>query len=156
VRARVIAVGTRLPAWARSACAEYLKRMTGTLPVTLREIEAAPRTANTPTARAIAAEGERVLRVLERGEYLVALDERGREFSTRELSGWLAKRMEQGSDLAFVIGGADGLSAEVLDKAGVKLALSRLTLPHALARVLLCEQLYRAHGILSNHPYHRD
>lgn len=156
MRARVIAVGTRLPAWARSACSEYLKRMTGTLPVTLVEIDAAPRSANTPVPRALAAEGERLLRELGRSDYLVALDERGREFSTRELSDWLAKRMEQGSDLAFVIGGADGLADEVLGRSGMKLALSRLTLPHALARVLLCEQLYRAHGILSNHPYHRD
>jgi 23S rRNA (pseudouridine1915-N3)-methyltransferase len=86
---------------------------------------------------------------------VVALDERGRELTTRELADWLGSRMQQGEDLAFVIGGADGLAREVLSRSNFTLALSRLTLPHALARVLLAEQLYRAHSILGNHPYHR-
>ena len=87
---------------------------------------------------------------------MVGGDERGRELTTRELATWLDSRMQQGEDLAFLIGGPDGLAPEVLARSNFTLALSRLTLPHALARVLLAEQLYRAHSILTNHPYHRD
>ena len=89
-------------------------------------------------------------------EHVVVLDERGRELSTRELAGWLKVRMQEGDDLAFVIGGADGLSAQVQERGNFRLSLSRLTLPHALVRVVLAEQLYRAHTVLSGHPYHRD
>jgi 23S rRNA (pseudouridine1915-N3)-methyltransferase len=156
MRVRIIAVGTRMPAWVRSACAEYLKRFTGSLPVTLSEIEPGRRPAGGATAAAVGAEGERLLAALRPADHVVALDERGRELTTRELATWLGERLQQGQDLAFLIGGADGLAAPVLSRSQLRLALSRLTLPHALARVLLCEQLYRAHAILGNHPYHRD
>jgi 23S rRNA (pseudouridine1915-N3)-methyltransferase len=155
VRVRVIAVGTRMPSWVRSACDEYLGRLRGSLAVTLTEIEpASRRTYDAP--QAIAREGERLLAALLPADHVIALDERGRELTTRELAGWLGGRMQQGEDLAFLIGGPDGLAAGVLARSDLTLALSRLTLPHALARVLLVEQLYRAHCILANHPYHRD
>ncbi|HEY6824169.1 MAG TPA: 23S rRNA (pseudouridine(1915)-N(3))-methyltransferase RlmH [Steroidobacteraceae bacterium] len=155
MRVRVIAVGTRMPAWVRSACAEYLQRLRAGLPLELEEIDTASRRAG-GTPRALAREGERLLAALEPHEYVIALDERGRELTTQELARWLAARMQQGEDLAFVIGGPDGLAPAVLARCNLRLALSRLTLPHALARVLLTEQLYRAHCILANHPYHRD
>jgi 23S rRNA (pseudouridine1915-N3)-methyltransferase len=156
MRARVIAVGTRMPAWVRSACDEYLKRLAGALPVTLTQIEAATRAAGGDSDRARSAEARRILKAIVAKEHVVVLDERGQELSTRELAAWLKERMRAGDDLAFVIGGADGLSQEVRERGNFCLSLSRLTLPHALARVLLIEQLYRAHGILTNHPYHRD
>jgi len=156
MRVRLIAVGTRLPAWARSACAEYLKRLGSGLNPSLVEIAPGARPAAGDAGKAIATEGRRLLGALRPQEHVTALDERGTQFSTREFASWLKQRMHAGADLAFVIGGADGLAAEVLARSDFKLALSRLTLPHALARVLLAEQLYRAHGILSNHPYHRD
>jgi 23S rRNA (pseudouridine1915-N3)-methyltransferase len=154
MRARVIAIGTRMPTWVRSACDEYLKRLRAALPVTLTEIEAAQRAA-AGAARARAVEGERLLAALRPAEQLIALDERGRELTTQEFAAWLNERMQAGADLAFAIGGADGLDPKVLSRSGLRLSLSKLTLPHALARVLLCEQLYRAHSILRNHPYHR-
>jgi 23S rRNA (pseudouridine1915-N3)-methyltransferase len=155
MRVRVIAVGTRMPSWVRSACDEYLTRLRGSLAVALTEIEpASRRTYRAP--QAIAHEGERLLAALLPADHVVALDERGRELTTRELAAWLGSRMQQGEDLAFLIGGPDGLAPEVLSRSHFRLALSRLTLPHALARVLLAEQLYRAHCILANHPYHRD
>jgi 23S rRNA (pseudouridine1915-N3)-methyltransferase len=154
MRVRVIAVGTRMPAWVRTACDEYLKRLSGTLPVTLTEIEPAQRTGSRAAA-AIAQEGVRLLAALRPGEHVVALDERGRGLTTQELAAWLGERMQHGADLVFVLGGADGLAADVLDRSNLRLSLSRLTLPHALARVVLIEQLYRAHSILGNHPYHR-
>jgi 23S rRNA (pseudouridine1915-N3)-methyltransferase len=156
MRVRVIAVGTRMPAWVRSACDEYLTRLSGGLPATLTEIDPGPRRAGGSARQAIAAEGERLLAALRPAEHVVALDERGRQFSTRELADWLSARMHSGEDLVFAIGGPDGLAREVLTRSDQTLSLSRLTLPHALARVLLTEQLYRAHCILVNHPYHRD
>jgi len=117
---------------------------------------AGPRAGGASAAKAIAREGERLLAALRRDDYLVALDERGTEFSTRELAAWLKTRMQEGQDLAFVIGGPDGLAPEVLARARARWSLSRLTLPHALVRVVLVEQLYRAHSLLAGHPYHRD
>ena len=155
MRVRVIAVGTRMPSWVRSACDEYLTRMRSSLAVALTEIEPASRRAGS-APQAVAREGERLLASLLPADHVVALDERGRQLTTRELATWLGGRMQQGEDLAFLIGGPDGLAPEVLARSNYTLALSRLTLPHALARVLLTEQLYRAHCILANHPYHRD
>jgi len=156
VRVRVIAVGTRMPAWVKSACDDYLARLKPSLNVSLQPMEAANRTAAADPGRAIAAEGRRLLEVLRPGEFVAALDERGTQLSTRELAAWLKQRMQEGTDLAFLIGGADGLAPQVLERANFKWSLSRLTLPHAMVRVLLSEQLYRAHSILANHPYHRD
>lgn len=156
MRVRVIAVGTRLPAWVRTACDDYLARLASRLAISLVEIEPGPRSAGTTAHRAIAAEGERLLGALRPHDHVAALDERGTQFSTRELAAWLQQRMQQGEDLAFLIGGPDGLAPEVLTRSNFTLSLSRLTLPHALVRVLLAEQLYRAHSILTHHPYHRD
>ncbi|MGQ0833893.1 MAG: 23S rRNA (pseudouridine(1915)-N(3))-methyltransferase RlmH [Gammaproteobacteria bacterium] len=148
MRIRVVAVGSRMPQWVDAACTDYLKRFGRDTRISLVEI----------ASRAASAkqESERLLAALEEREYIVALDEHGRELTTRELATWLEARRADGRDLAFVIGGADGLAPEVRARADFQLALSRLTLPHALARVLLIEQLYRAHTLLANHPYHRD
>lgn len=156
MRVRLIAVGTRPPAWVRDACEDYITRLGSHLPVSITEIAAGPRRGAEPPARAIAREGERVLTALRAGDHVVALDERGTEFSTRELAGWLKQRMQEGEDLAFVIGGPDGLAPEVLARSALRWSLSRLTLPHALVRVVLAEQLYRAQSLLAGHPYHRD
>jgi 23S rRNA (pseudouridine1915-N3)-methyltransferase len=155
VRVRVIAVGTRMPAWVRSACDDYLRRLRGALPITLTEIETGRRSRGS-ASRAIATEGERLLGALRPADHVIVLNERGRPFSTRELADWLQERMGAAEDLAFVVGGPDGLSQAVVSRGQLALSLSRLTLPHALVRVLLLEQLYRAHCILVNHPYHRD
>lgn len=156
MRVRVIAVGTRMPAWVRSACDDYLTRLKSRLPVALTEIEPGTRRGDRASPRAILTEGRRLLGAIAPADHVIALDEHGSELSTRELAGWLATRLGQAQDLAFLIGGPDGLSREVLARSDFTLSLSRLTLPHALARVLLSEQLYRAHTILTHHPYHRD
>lgn len=155
MRVRLIAVGTRMPAWVRSACDDYLKRLRPALAVTLTEIEPA-RHSRGSVGRAVATEAQRLLGALRPADHLITLDEHGREFSTRELADWLRQRMTAAEDLAFAIGGPDGLAPEVHDRSELTLSLSRLTLPHALVRVVLAEQLYRAHCILVNHPYHRD
>jgi len=156
MRIRLIAVGTRAPAWVRTACEDYITRLGSHLPVTLTEIGSGPRSRGASAERAVAREGERVLAAVRRENYLVALDERGTQFTTRELAAWLKIRMQEGEDLAFVIGGPDGLAPEVLERSRLRWSLSRLTLPHALARVLLVEQLYRAVSLNAGHPYHRD
>jgi 23S rRNA (pseudouridine1915-N3)-methyltransferase len=156
MRVRVIAVGTRLPAWVRSGSEDYLARLASRLAVSLVEIEPGPRSAGGVAHKAIAAEGQRLLGAVRPGDHVAVLDERGTQFSTRELAAWLQERMQQGEDLVFVIGGPDGLAPQVRARGNFTLSLSRLTLPHALVRVLLAEQLYRAHSILTHHPYHRD
>jgi 23S rRNA (pseudouridine1915-N3)-methyltransferase len=155
MRIRVIAVGSRTPSWVRDSCADYAARLRGRLKIELIELSAGARGGDKSAQRARREEGARLLGELKPKEFVVALDEHGEEFATRELAAWLAQRTHAGRDLALLIGGADGLAAEVLARADFKLALSRLTLPHALARILLMEQLYRAQSLLDHHPYHR-
>jgi 23S rRNA (pseudouridine1915-N3)-methyltransferase len=164
-----------MPKWVREAYEDYITRLGSALKISLVEIEPGPRGRDVSvarpsggldcgsrdgttkrTTRAMEAEGQKLLRALRKDEYVVALDEHGSEMTTRELAGWLQARMQDGRDLAFLIGGPDGFAPEVLDRSDRKWSLSRLTFPHALVRVVLAEQLYRAHGVLANHPYHRD
>jgi 23S rRNA (pseudouridine1915-N3)-methyltransferase len=151
----LLSVGDKLPAWANTAAAEYLKRMPREARMDLVEIKPEKRAGQSADSiKAI--EAARLLDRLPPGARLVALDEPGREVTTKELADLLARWMADGRDVALVIGGADGLAASLLDRAELKLSLSRLTLPHALARVLLAEQMYRAISLLNNHPYHRE
>lgn len=144
-----------MPGWVREAVDEYLKRFGAALRVSLIEIEAGPRSGSS-ARRAVEIEAERLLAAIRKDEYVVALDERGTEMTTRQLATWLGARMRDGRDLALLIGGPDGFAPEVLSRCDYKWALSKLTFPHALVRVVLAEQLYRAHSLLSNHPYHRE
>jgi 23S rRNA (pseudouridine1915-N3)-methyltransferase len=144
-----------MPSWVREAVDEYLKRFGAALRVSIVEIDAGQRS-GTNARRAIEIEGERLLAALRKDEYVVALDERGTEMTTSALAKWLGTRMRDGRDLALLIGGPDGFAPEVLQRADFKWALSKLTFPHALVRVVLAEQLYRAHSLLTNHPYHRE
>ncbi len=107
-------------------------------------------------AQAMHSEGQRILGLIRPQAFVAVLDERGVQSTTRELATWLAARMNDGRDLVLVIGGPDGLATEVVARADLKLSLSKLTLPHPLVRVVLAEQLYRAHTVLTGHPYHRD
>jgi len=144
-----------MPAWVREGVEDYLKRFGPALRVSVIEIEAGKRTSSSPK-RAVEIEGQRLIAAVGKDEYVVALDERGKEMTTRALAGWLGDRMQDGRDLALLIGGPDGFAPAVLERANFKWALSKLTFPHALVRVVLAEQLYRAHTVLSNHPYHRE
>ncbi len=155
-RVRIVAVGSRMPQWVRDPFDDYINRLGSALKITLTEIDPGARTAGRAPAKAIETEGQRILAALRSTEFVVALDEHGTEMTTRDLASWLAGRLREGSDLAFLIGGPDGFAPPVLARANFKWSLSRLTFPHALVRVLLAEQLYRAHAVLSNHPYHRD
>jgi 23S rRNA (pseudouridine1915-N3)-methyltransferase len=156
MRIRIIAVGERMPRWVDEVVDDYTRRLTGSLKVTLVEVPAGQRSSRGDPALAMHTEGQRLLALTRPQEFVAVLDERGTQLSTRELATWLAARQQDGRDLVLVIGGPDGLAREVLARSDQKLSLSKLTLPHPLVRVVLAEQLYRAHTVLSGHPYHRD
>jgi 23S rRNA (pseudouridine1915-N3)-methyltransferase len=151
----VIAVGNKMPRWVNEAFEEYAKRMPRDLRIELVEVRPEPRTGGKSTVQLLEAEAGRIARAVPRGAARVALDERGREFTTAELARWLAAQRQGGRDIAFLIGGADGLAPAAKSGAEPILRLSAMTLPHGIARVLLAEQLYRAVSILTHHPYHR-
>jgi 23S rRNA (pseudouridine1915-N3)-methyltransferase len=155
MRLAILAVGHKPPAWVAAGCAEYLKRMPRELPLSVIEVKAEVRGAKS-REQLLAAERTRLLAVLQGFRRLVVLDERGADLSTLDLAQRLAGWMQTGGDTAFVIGSADGVDAALKQQADEVIRLSRLTLPHALARLLLCEQLYRACSVVRNHPYHRE
>ena len=152
----ILAVGHKMPAWVNAAYEVYARRMPPDMAFALHEIKPGHRVAGEDGARARQQEGERILTALPAGCVPVVLDERGAQISTRELADWLRGWMDEGVSPAFVIGGADGLDDNVKTRANKLFGISRLTLPHALVRVVLAEQLYRAVSILKGHPYHRD
>jgi len=153
VRAHLIAVGERMPAWVGDGFAEYAKRLSHELPFQLVEISTKSRSRE--PQRAIADEGAAILAAIPKSAHVVALDGRGKAWSSEELAAQLARWRMQGQDLAFVIGGPDGLAAAVLERAQQRWSLGPATLPHPLVRIVVAEQLYRAVSQLGNHPYHR-
>jgi 23S rRNA (pseudouridine1915-N3)-methyltransferase len=153
VRLRIVAVGRDRSGLFQPAVEEYARRISRHARLEIVEIPEARRHAGTPRARE--EEGESILARIGERERVVALDERGREHTSPELARRLAAWLEGGRDVALVIGGADGLAEAVLARAEERLSLSRLTLAHRLARVVLAEQLYRAFTILRGEPYHR-
>lgn len=151
----ILAVGHKLPDWVARGCAEYVKRMPRELPLVLVEIKPEPRGAKTRD-QLLAAEKTRLLAALQGYARIVVLDERGSDLSTVQLAQRLEAWMREGGDTAFLIGSADGIDETLKQKADESLRLSSLTLPHAMARLIVCEQLYRALSVLKNHPYHRE
>ena len=155
MKARLIAVGERAPAWMAQGFAEYQKRLSHWLPLDLVEVEPGVRGKGRDTARATSDEGSRVLAALPKGAHVVALDGRGRMHSSEALAVRLEQWRAQGRDLAFLVGGPEGHAPEVVQRADEAWSLGPLTLPHMLVRLVLAEQLYRAAALLANHPYHR-
>ena len=151
----ILAVGHKQPAWVEAGCAEYLKRMPRELPASVSEIKPEPRGSKT-REQLLAAEKTRLRDAMAAGVRIVVLDEKGDDLTTLQLARRLETWMQDGRDVALLIGGADGLDEEFKRQASDKLRLSSLTLPHGMARLLLCEQLYRAVSVLKNHPYHRE
>jgi 23S rRNA (pseudouridine1915-N3)-methyltransferase len=152
----VLAVGTKMPHWVDYAVADYSKRFGREIQFQLREIKPEKRGAGINATQAMAAEEERIVAAIPSHSYLIVLDERGKAPTSMELVDWLKRWQQQGDNLCFVIGGADGLTDRLKQRANLLLRLSSLTLPHGMVRVLLTEQLYRAQSILHNHPYHRE
>ncbi len=151
----VVAVGQRVPDWAKSAWEDYAKRFPPELKVELKAVKTEPRGSRTLESL-YAAERQRVEAAIPKGTHVVALDERGTALGTQQLAQRLKGWQLQGGDVALVIGGPDGLDPQFKQAAHERIRLSDLTLPHAMVRVLLVEQLYRAWSINAGHPYHRE
>jgi 23S rRNA (pseudouridine1915-N3)-methyltransferase len=151
----ILAVGHKMPSWISDGFDEYAKRMPPELRIELREIKPEQRSAGRSAQSVMAAERTRIEAALPRQAKLVMLDERGHDWTTVQLADALPRWQRDGHDVAFVIGGADGLDPALKARADLLLRLSSLTLPHGMVRVLLAEQLYRAWSITQNHPYHR-
>ena len=153
---RLIAVGDRQPSWVDAAFNDYATRLPRQWQFRLETIATAKRQKSTPVESAIGAEGEKILGKIKPAEHVIVLDERGKQFSSKELAGELDDWQIVGADLVFVIGGPDGVSADILTRANTRWSLSKLTLPHGLARVLYAEQIYRAWSLSTGHPNHRE
>lgn len=151
----VCAVGHKMPEWIATGFEEYAKRMPREAAVELLEVKPEKRVGGKKVEQLLAAEAIRIRALLPAKHYVVALDERGRQQTTTKLADSITRWMAAGGDVVFLIGGADGLDANIKKSADEVLALSTLTLPHGLARVLLAEQLYRAMSVIKGHPYHR-
>ncbi|MFT4267797.1 MAG: 23S rRNA (pseudouridine(1915)-N(3))-methyltransferase RlmH [Xenophilus sp.] len=151
----VVAVGQRVPDWAQTAWDDYAKRFPPELKLELKAVKTEPRASKTLDTL-LAAERERIETAIPRGTRIVALDERGTALTTRALAARLTHWQGEGGDVALVIGGPDGLDPGFKAAAHERIRLSDLTLPHAMVRVLLAEQLYRAWSVNAGHPYHRE
>ena len=155
MRIRLIAVGTRMPGWVQEAYGEYVKRLPRELALELVEVPLGSRSKTSSTANAIAKESAAILAAIGDGDRVIALEVKGKDWSTEQLSQQLAHWQMDGKNVSLLVGGPDGLSDACRARADVHWSLSRLTLPHPLVRVLLSEQIYRAWTILANHPYHK-
>ncbi|MFT3929625.1 MAG: 23S rRNA (pseudouridine(1915)-N(3))-methyltransferase RlmH [Spongiibacteraceae bacterium] len=152
---RLLAVGTRMPAWVEAGVAEYRKRLPPEIQFEIREINLAQRGKNADIARALQQEGEAMLAAIGARDFVIALDVKGKSISTEQFAIELAKWQQNGDPVSILVGGPDGLAANCLERAQQRWSLSALTLPHPIVRVVFAEQLYRAWSINSNHPYHR-
>jgi 23S rRNA (pseudouridine1915-N3)-methyltransferase len=155
MKLRIVALGHRMPAWVSAGFEDYARRMPRELALELVELKPEPRDRGKPVAQVLATEAAR-LRTACAGARMVALDERGAAWTTRDLARRLVQWQANAQDVAFVIGSADGLDPAVKREAHALLALSAMTLPHGLVRVILAEQLYRAMSLNTGHPYHRE
>ena len=153
---QIVAIGTRMPSWIEAGVNEYLKRIPRGVNLKFIELSSGDRGKGGSTASARETEAKLILDKISEFDRVIALDEKGSGFSTKKLATSLADLQMQSMSLAFVIGGADGLSSQVLDRANMTWSLSEMTFPHGLVRVILVEQIYRALMINANHPYHRD
>jgi 23S rRNA (pseudouridine1915-N3)-methyltransferase len=155
MKLRVVALGHRMPAWVTAGWDDYAKRLPREFAIELVVIKPEARDGGKPLARLLANEEARIVSAC-KGALLIALDERGRSWTTREFADHLSRWRDDARDVAFVIGSADGLAESLKRSATAVVALSAMTLPHGLVRVLLAEQLYRATSLLAGHPYHRE
>ncbi len=151
----IAAVGHKMPAWIETGFTEYAKRMPPDCRLVLKEIKPVDRSGSRSAETVMAMEKSRIDAAIPKGSKVVALDEHGRDLTTMQLAKNLTQWQQGGTDVTFVIGGADGLDAQLKQQADMLLRISSLTLPHGMVRVILAEQLYRAWSITQNHPYHR-
>jgi len=156
MKIRLIAVGQKMPGWVTQGYDEYAKRLPQSCRLTLVEIAPGHRSKSSDPRRAIEDESQKVLNAIPQNTRVIALDERGKQWTTLKLADEMRDWMQDGRDVALLVGGPDGLSEACKQKAEQMWSLSNLTLPHPLVRVFLAEQLYRAWSVTQGHPYHRE
>ena len=151
----LISIGNKMPQWVNEGYNEYAKRMPPECKVKMVEITPGHRGKGADVNRAVREEGERMLAAIPKGAFVVALDVKGKAWSTEQLADKMTNWMQQGQPVALLIGGPEGLCRACVEAANLKWSLSSMTFPHPLVRVIMAEQLYRAWSIINNHPYHR-
>lgn len=157
MKINLLAVGTKMPAWVEYGVNEYQKRLPRNFELVITEIPLAKRTkANPDLARLRSMEGKALLNAVPGGSLVVALDVKGKAWSTQTLARKFGQYMAEGRDVALLVGGPDGLSAECLKEVDEIWSLSALTMPHTLVRIVVAEQVYRVWSVLAGHPYHRE
>ncbi len=152
----LIAVGTKMPTWVQNGFSEYAKRLPHECSLKLIEIEASKRQKNSSVQDLKKREAEKILAAIPSQSLIIALDVKGQNWSTEQLSQHLKNWMHEYKHVALLIGGPDGLDESCLSRAHCKWSLSALTFPHPLVRIIIAEQIYRAHSLMINHPYHRE
>ncbi|MCB1668765.1 MAG: 23S rRNA (pseudouridine(1915)-N(3))-methyltransferase RlmH [Porticoccaceae bacterium] len=155
MRLKIIAIGTRMPGWVEQGFSEYAKRLPPELKLEMVELPLGQRGKGSDLQRAIAREGEAMMKAVDPRDHVIALDVKGNPWNTGQLAGKLSEWLGSGDNYSLLIGGPDGLAPECMARANTRWSLSNLTLPHPLVRILLAEQLYRAWSINVGHPYHR-
>ncbi len=155
MKIHLIAIGKKMPEWVNTGFSEFSKRMPPELQINLIEITPSVRNKSTPIKKNLKEEGERIQSAIPPNSRLIILDEKGKNFSSIELSKKMEAWLPLGQDISLIIGGTDGLDDRIKQKADETWSLSSFTLPHALVRVVIAEQLYRGWSILQGHPYHR-
>lgn len=156
MKINLIAVGKKMPLWIDKGFQEYAKRMPKELSLNLIEVASVKNTKNLNVQQILAREGQKILAAIPTNNYVVALDVRGKNFSTEELAVQLQKWRENARDISLLIGGPEGLSDVCFTRSDFRWSLSKLTFPHPLVRIMIAEQIYRAWTVLVGHPYHRD
>lgn len=155
MRIRLLTITHKTPGWLQEGFQEYAKRLPATCRIELVEIPAEKRTNNANIPGIIEREGSKLIAAIKSNHRVIALDVQGKQWSTEQLSGKLSEWLQEGRNIDLLVGGPDGLSQACLDKADEQWSLSSLTFPHIFIKLIVAEQLYRAHSLLHNHPYHR-
>ncbi len=155
MRIQIIAVGERMPGWVQQGYQEYIKRIASGITISLTEISAEKRGKSSNTQTILVKEAQRMLQAVAKNHYVIALDKGGQSCSTEMLADKIRGWQQDGTNISFLIGGPEGMTAELLQKAQTKMSFSAMTFPHPIIRVMLAEQLYRAYSIINNHPYHK-
>lgn len=155
MRIRLLTITQKVPAWIQAGYDEYAKRLPPTCALELVEITAEKRGSHADIERLTTKEGEKMLALIKPQHRIIALDVKGKLWNTEQLADELAKWQQDGRHVDLLVGGADGLAPACLQKAETAWSLSPLTFPHALIRIMVAEQIYRAWSILNQHPYHR-
>ncbi len=155
MRINIIAVGKRMPAWVDAAVSEYVKRMPAHCRLEIVEVPAGKRGKGTDIARVLKREAEQLLQAVPRDDHVIALERTGQQKSTLEMANKIERGLAEGTNISFLIGGPEGLDPICLDRVAEIWSLSKLTLAHPVARVVLAEQIYRAWSVVNHLPYHR-